>query len=221
VTLRVEREGVIQRIRAKSVRRPRARPQFTVIRDRNFSNPRRRERRRPARAWPRSARDPNRAFVGRLFLASPGLRAWPSLLRLNPTDYSVDNLVNRKIAGIDHVHAPSRFATLPSGPAFSSHRIDLYAAYYILPPLRFDGVHALPHCPREHILCHSVRSAVAQRSKRITSWQSRRATLISSMSSADGHARISPMMAPPTTPVSLPRCFIFERHLNPTLGHML
>jgi hypothetical protein len=68
---------------------------------------------------------------------------WPSLLRPNPTNYSVDQLVNRKIGGIDHVHAPSRVATLPSGPAFPSHRIDLYAAYYILPPLRLDGMHAL------------------------------------------------------------------------------
>jgi hypothetical protein len=101
-------------------------------------------------------------IVGRLFLDSLGLRAWPSLLRLNPTDYSVDNLLNRKIGGIDHVHAPSRVATLPSGPAFPSHRIDLYAAYYILPPLRLDGVHALPRCPREHILCPSVHSAVAK-----------------------------------------------------------
>jgi hypothetical protein len=35
----------------------------------------------------------------------------------------------------------------------------LYAAYHILPPLRIDGVHTLPHGPRQHILCRSMRVA--------------------------------------------------------------
>jgi hypothetical protein len=206
VTLRVEREGVIQRIRAKSVRRPRARTQFTVIRDRNFSNPRRRERRRPAPAWPRSARDPNRAFVGRFFLASPGLRAWPSLLRPNPTDYSVDNLVIARL--VESITFTQHRGSPRCQVVQRSHRIASICTLHIT-SCRHCGSTACGRCHAAHESLSSVTPCVPRlrrRSKRTTSWQSRRATLISSMSSADGHARISPMMAPPTTPVSLPRC---------------
>jgi len=38
----------------------------------------------------------------------------------------------------------------------------LYVAYHILPPLRVNGVHTLPRCPRQHILCRAVRSTLSQ-----------------------------------------------------------
>src|SRR5215469_7552161 len=58
------------------------------------------------------------------------------------------------------MHAPSRVTALPVDPALPPHRIDLCAAYHILPPLRIDGVHALPRSRRQHILCHAVRSTL-------------------------------------------------------------
>jgi hypothetical protein len=62
--------------------------------------------------------------------------------------------------------------------------------------------------------CHAAQASMScvapcvprirKRSRRRTSWQSRRATRIS-IRGADGHARISPMTAPPSRPVSWQR----------------
>jgi hypothetical protein len=92
-------------------------------------------------------------------LAAPSrFRDRRPLLCLNPGNNAIDNLVYPKSGCIEHVHAPSRVATLPACPAFPSHRVDLRAAYHFLVPLRVDGVHTLPRRPRQHIMCRSARS---------------------------------------------------------------
>jgi hypothetical protein len=58
------------------------------------------------------------------------------------------------------MHTPSRVTALPIGPTLPPHSIELSAAYHILPPLGIDGVHALPRRPGQHILCHSMCSAL-------------------------------------------------------------
>jgi hypothetical protein len=93
---------------------------------------------------------------------------------------------------------------MPAGPPFPPHVIQLCAANHILPPPWINGVYPLPTA-HESISC--VAPGVPRsrrRSRRTTSWQSRRATRIS-ICGAEGQARMSPMIAPPTRPVSRPR----------------
>jgi hypothetical protein len=54
------------------------------------------------------------------------------------------------------MHTPSRVTAFPTGPTLPTHRIELSAAYHILPPLGIDGVHALSRRPGQHILCDSM-----------------------------------------------------------------
>ena len=82
------------------------------------------------------------------------------LLRPNPSNNLVDHLINRKIGRVENMHTPSRVTALPIGPTLPPHRIELSAAYHILPPLGIDGVHALPRRPGQHILCHSMCSTL-------------------------------------------------------------
>jgi hypothetical protein len=84
------------------------------------------------------------------------------LLCANPGNNSLDHLINRKIGHVENVHTPSRVTALIFGPTLPPHRIDLHAAYHILPPLWIDGMDALPRCPRQHILCRSVRPALSK-----------------------------------------------------------
>jgi hypothetical protein len=83
-------------------------------------------------------------------------------LRLNPSNNPLNYLINRKIGRVEDMHAPSRVTTLPIVPTLPPHRIDLRAAYHILPPLRVNGMHTLPRRPGQHILCRSVRSTFSK-----------------------------------------------------------
>src|SRR5688572_18509173 len=81
---------------------------------------------------------------------------WRSLLRLNPSNNSSNDLLNCQVGGVNDVHPPARIAALPTGPTLPLHLTQLSLPDYILAPLGIDGVHALPGRPRKHVLCRSV-----------------------------------------------------------------